>query len=398
VIALALSYVDRQMLSVLAPTITKALGIDDAAYGWLSAAFSIAYFASAPVAGVLVDRFGARRSLPAAVVVWSIVAALHAVAPGFAVLLALRLLLGVTESPSFSAGVQIVRRALPADAQPRAMSTLFVGMSLGGMIAPPLAIAVASSTSWRWGFVVTGALGAAWLPLWWLLSRPTPVREALDAGGLEARPSLTEAARHPAMLRAIVGVLAVMPMSAFMLSWESKFYVAQTGLSQRDLAPYLMTSALLFDLGALAIGDVAARRTAATMGKTDHRALFGVALSLTLAGPLALSVAHTPVSALFGMALAALGRGALIPLVVTDALARMPKRIAAAAGGVHSSVHALAAIVVNPIVGVAVKHAGYVPVVVAIAMCAVLPGIAWLAWHPPPRESEETPDAVPARE
>ncbi|MGD0529617.1 MAG: MFS transporter, partial [Polyangiaceae bacterium] len=181
VAALSVSYVDRQTLSVLAPTVTKALHIDDAAYGWLSAGFSMAYLAGAPFAGALVDRVGARRSLPSAMLLWSGVAALHAIAPGFAVLLGLRLALGVAESPSFPAGVQIVGRALPPDAQARGTSTLFVGMSLGAMLAPPLAIAVATRWSWRWAFVGTAALAAAWLPLWWLSTRRPAVRDALDA-------------------------------------------------------------------------------------------------------------------------------------------------------------------------------------------------------------------------
>src|SRR4051812_17127752 len=117
--AMALSYVDRQTLAVLAPTVTKALGISDAQYGWLGSAFAIAYLAAGPLAGALVDRFGARRSLPWAIVVWSFVAALHAVVPGFGVLFALRLALGVAEAPSFPAGAQIVQRVLPAADRPR---------------------------------------------------------------------------------------------------------------------------------------------------------------------------------------------------------------------------------------------------------------------------------------
>src|SRR5437870_5408052 len=141
--AMALSYVDRQTLAVLAPTVTKALGITDAQYGWLGSAFSIAYLAAGPVAGALVDHAGARRSLPVAIAVWSVVAALHALVPGFGVLFALRLALGVAESPSFPAGAQIVQRVLPPSDRPRGMSTLFIGMSVGGMLAPPIAIGLA---------------------------------------------------------------------------------------------------------------------------------------------------------------------------------------------------------------------------------------------------------------
>src|SRR5258708_33701096 len=110
---MAISYVDRQTLAVLAPTVTKALHIDDAQYGWLASAFSIAYLVAAPIAGKVIGVVGARRGLLAAVLAWSLVAALHAVVPGFGVLFALRIALGGAGSPSFPGATQTVQRALP---------------------------------------------------------------------------------------------------------------------------------------------------------------------------------------------------------------------------------------------------------------------------------------------
>jgi hypothetical protein len=193
------------------------------------------------------------------------------------------------------------------------------------------------------------------------------------------------------MLRGLVGVMSVTPMSVFMLSWESKFYVAQTGLVQKDLAPYLVASALLYDLGALLAGDLASRRSRASEGRTSHSGLFVAGLALAVAGPATLAMAHTPAVVLVGMCMGALGRGSVLPLSVSDALGRMPRRVAAAAGGVVASVHSLAAIVVNPLVGVVVKHGGYVEVVLGIAAWTVPLGLAWLMWRPPAPDGSSTP-------
>ncbi|HLK41138.1 MAG TPA: MFS transporter, partial [Polyangiaceae bacterium] len=99
-LAMTLSYVDRQAFSLLAPRITEVFHISEAGYGRLASAFSIAYLAGGPVAGLVIDRVGARRGLLGAVLVWSVVAAAHAVAPGVAALFALRLALGLAESPT----------------------------------------------------------------------------------------------------------------------------------------------------------------------------------------------------------------------------------------------------------------------------------------------------------
>ena len=62
-LAMSVSYLDRQALAALAPTVTKELDLTDAQYGWLSSAFSMAYLVGSPAAGIVLDRLGARRGL-----------------------------------------------------------------------------------------------------------------------------------------------------------------------------------------------------------------------------------------------------------------------------------------------------------------------------------------------
>jgi ACS family hexuronate transporter-like MFS transporter len=391
-LAMSISYVDRQALSVLAPTVTKALAISDAAYGWLGSAFAIAYLLAGPFAGVLVDRAGARRSLPIAILLWSAIAALHAVVPAasaFAVLFALRLALGVSESPSFPAGAQIVQRVLPRADRARGMSTLFIGMSVGGMLAPPIAIALATRFSWRAGFVGTACVALLWLPLWLVLSRRPAARAALDARPPASRAVRTlEVATHPAMLRGLVGLLAIVPTSAFMMAWEAKFYVRQFGLAQGDLAGYLVLSAVVYDAGALLFGDLASRRARAR-GPADtspHRLLFACGALLAMSGMLVLAFAPTPHAALAGMALGAAGRGAVITLVNSDTLARMPQQLVAGSGGIIASAQSLGAIVVNPLIGTVVQHQGYGGILLALAAWTIPGCAAWIAWRAPAPE------------
>jgi predicted MFS family arabinose efflux permease len=384
---MAISYVDRQALAAIAPAVTQALGISETAYGLLGSAFAIAYLVVGPFAGAWVDRVGALRGLPAAIVTWTAVAAAHALAPGFAALFVLRLLLGATEAPSFPAAAQIVQRALSPTDRARGMSTLFVGMSLGGMLAAPVAIALATRFSWRAAFVGTAALAGAWLPLWWTVTRSNEVRTALDARpAAHAAVRPLDAALHPAMRRGLLGTLVVVPASTFMLSWEAKFYVRETHLALGSLVPYLMTSALLYDAGALLFGNLASRRARARGDSSPPLLLFALSTLLAAAGMVVLSVAHAPVTALAGMALGAAGRGAVVTLANSDTLARMPQHAVAAGAGVIASVQSLCAIVVSPIIGAVVQHHGYSGVVLALGAWAVPLAAAWIVWPAPPPE------------
>ncbi len=384
-LAMAISFFDRQALSVLAPTVTRELHISDAAYGWLGAAFSVAYLLGAPFAGWLIDRVGARRGMLGAITLWSIVAALHALAPGFAALFALRLALGLAESPSFPAAVQAVQRVLPPRDRARGMSTLFVGMSLGAMVVPPLAIAIQVRHGWRVAFAATSCVGLAWIPLWAWLTRSRASRAALDLRPASAGPrrSALAIARHPAVLRALLAIVAVTPFSAFSTAWEAKFYVKVFALAQRDLGGYLMVSAALYDGGALLFGDLAARRARARAHDgTAPRALFGVATLCAAMGATSLAFAGSPFAAMVSMAVGATGRGALVTLLNSDMAARSPRAQVSAAAGVIASAQAAAHVVVNPIVGYCVQSSGYRGVLLGLAAWT-LPGcLAWMAWEP----------------
>jgi len=170
-LTMTVSYVDRATLSVLAPSVTKALDISNEAYGWLTSAFAIAYLVGTPIAGWWIDRIGARRGLLGSLLVWSTIAALHALAPGFGVLFALRIALGLAEGPSFPGSSQTVQRVLSPGERERGFGILFTGSSVGGMLAPLIASWLYRLHGWRFAFLGTAAVGLLWIPLWLIVTR-----------------------------------------------------------------------------------------------------------------------------------------------------------------------------------------------------------------------------------
>ncbi len=383
---MAISYLDRQVLAVLAPTITRELRIDDEVYGWLASAFSIAYLVSAPLAGRVIERAGVRRGLLGAVLVWSVVSALHALVPGFFVLFAMRLALGVAESPSFPGSAAAIARALPPRTRAAGMGVLFTGSSFGAMVAPPLAVGLAGWLGgWRAAFVGVAIVGALWIPLWLAVTSSRDVRRALDAD-LErgARASLLSTLTHPAVLRASVLDLALSPMFAFVFLWGAKVLDRAFSVAQEDVDRYLWLPPLLFDLGAVAFGALAA---AYARARGAHRspipvALVALALALSIAiAPLCTS--EWPLTIVLGLSLA--GGGGLFAILVADMIARVGPAVAATAGGVTAAAQSLAYIAANPLIGRGVERFGdYDAVFVGLALW-MLPGA--LLWHATGRDA-----------
>src|SRR3954470_24258856 len=69
--AIVLNYIDRQILSILKPTLKAEFGFDDRGYGFLVNVFTVGYAAMYPVLGWLVDRFGVRLVMLAGIFTWS---------------------------------------------------------------------------------------------------------------------------------------------------------------------------------------------------------------------------------------------------------------------------------------------------------------------------------------
>ena len=97
----ALNYVDRQVLSVLKPTLQQHYGWSETGYGdvvfWFQAAYGLGYVAF----GRIVDRFGAKVGGTIAVTFWTIAHMAHALVTSIVGFTLVRIPMGLGESGLF---------------------------------------------------------------------------------------------------------------------------------------------------------------------------------------------------------------------------------------------------------------------------------------------------------
>ncbi len=384
-LAMTVSYIDRQALAQLAPTVREALHIDHAQYGMLTAAFGLSYLVGAPLAGWLLDRMGARRGLAISVVVWSGVSALHALAPSFAVLLALRLALGAAESPSFPGATRTVRQALRPGDRSAGVGLVFTGSSFGAMIAAPLAIGLKVSFGWQLAFVGTSLCGLLWVPLW-LFATGGSRKAALAADRSASAPPPVPWGlifRNRAVHRQVLFIFLVAPLSLFVFNWAPQLLVEHFHAPQDELARYLWFPPLLFDAGAVGFGWLAAFRDRRSDRPRSHVAYVMLAAAL---GSTICAVTLAP-SAMWGAVLAAvamLGAGGLFTLATADSLARNPVEASARVGALGASAQSLAQIVLMPLMGVVLDRTHSYGLVLAGVAALLLPAaLLWSLWPMP---------------
>ncbi len=384
-LTMSVSYIDRNAFGVLAPKVSEALGIDNAAYGWLAAAFSWSYLVATPLAGWWIDLVGARRGLLRSVLAWSVVAALHAVVPGFGVLFALRLALGIAEGPSFPGAAQTMRRILPVGDQARGFGVLFTGSSFGAMLVPPFATLIYRHAGWRVAFLITTAAGLLWVPLWLAVTRSRTVRAQLDTASASeavAPPHLpfSELVAHPVMVRALAAIFAAAPVVSFVYAWGAKYLVKAFHVDQGDVGGYLAVPPLMFDVIAILFGHLASRQRRGE--GVPPRGLFAIGVVLA-ASFTVLPFAETPWQSIVLIGLAMGGGGVMYTLVTADMLVRMPPGSAAFAAGIVACAQSLALAICNPLIGRSVDAYGsYDVAAICIGLWTIPGGVVWLLWRP----------------
>jgi len=159
-------YLDRINMSVAGRSIAGEFGLSPVALGYLFSSFLWAYVVMMLPGGRLVDTLGAHRLAAIGAAFWSVSQMLSGAATGFVTLLLTRLGLGVGEAPTFPVSYRSVRDWAPYTERGVAVGCIQAGTLLGPALSAPLVAWLIAETSWRWSFVVTGAIGLVWVAVW----------------------------------------------------------------------------------------------------------------------------------------------------------------------------------------------------------------------------------------
>ena len=184
-----INYIDRQCLSVLAPTVRDEFKLSNAQYAGIVNAFMITYMFSYALAGWVMDRLGVCRGLTLSIVWWSAAGMLTALSRGPLSLGFFRALLAVGEGGGWPSFAKAVAMWAPPNARALAIGVCNSGSSLGAMIAPPLVVFITRRLGWQGAFLITGAIGFAWVLAFRVFGFLHPQMRATDQGQSSRDPS-----------------------------------------------------------------------------------------------------------------------------------------------------------------------------------------------------------------
>jgi ACS family hexuronate transporter-like MFS transporter len=375
-----INYIDRQTLSVLAPDIKHEFGWNNQTFALLVIAFRIAYAFGQTASGRFLDTVGIRKGLSLTVAFYSLSAMLASTASGLRSLCSFRFLLGAGESANWPGATKTVAEWFPRSESGWAVALFDSGSSIGGAIAPFLAYWIYHLTGgWRPAFLVTGALGFLWIPLFRSIYRKPEdhprLSDAERALILEGRVSLKSpdeaAARLPysTLLRmpqtwgVIVSKTLTDPVWFFVTDWLAILLVSK-GYSPKDSLLAFWIPFLAADVGNFAGGGISSFliRRGWTVDRARKAVCIGGAMGMaTLAIPVFVNGFIVLVGSLAISTLAYAAFSTMILLLPADIY---PPGSVASVSGLSGTGAGIGTIAATYLTGIVADHYSFGPILV----------------------------------
>ncbi len=373
-IATMLNYVDRSVMGVAQPFLSKELSLSPYQMGLIFSAFSWTYaFAQVP-GGMLLDKLGSRITYGLSLALWSLATVAHGLMSSVAGLFSARLALGLAEAPCFPANSRILSTWFPQDERARANGVYAVGQYVGLGFMIPLLAWIVASFGWRALFFIFGALGVAYALFWHLMYREPHESKRVNqaeldhiaaGGGLAQTTAKVEFSWHKVgallskrqILGASIGQFCGNSTLVFFLTWFPGYLATERGMDWIKSGwmaslPFLAASAGVL-LGGT-VSDLLIRRTgSATLGR-KLPIIVGLLLTSTMVAANFVD-SNTAVIAIMSLAFFGQGMVNLGWTLITDVA---PKQMIGLTGGVFNFCANLAGIITPLVIGFVVGRTG----------------------------------------
>ncbi|MGF6093946.1 MFS transporter [Pseudomonas sp. 18175] len=386
-IVLALSSGDRAAISVAGSDMSKELGISSVEMGYLFSAFSWAYVIFLIPSGWLTDRLGSKKTLAAAIAIWSVftiaMGLVHFIGMVVPLLLALRFLLGIAESPVGPGCTRVIASWFPSSERGMAGAIFNSAQYISLAFFTPLMGWLCYRFGWEYVFIVMGAVGLGIAVVWWKVYY-LPVKhpkmnaaelEYIRAGeglvDLEGRKTDPAAAKTGLSTLAEVGLLfksrmlagmflsqyCVSAITWFYVTWFPIYLVKERGFDILQAGLVASIPALCGLIGAISSGffsDYLVRRTNSLSIARKTPIITGVLLSSTM---ILCNYVDSQVLVIAVMSLAFFGKGFgnLGFSVVADTA---PREMVGMTGGVFNAMGNTAGIITPVVIGYLLHSSG----------------------------------------
>jgi MFS family permease len=247
-----INYVDRGSLSTVAPVLQDQLHLSSTQLGMLFSGFFVTYVCAMAPSGWLADRYGAKRVLAVSAAIWSAATLATGFASSFAMLLSLRLALGLGETAAFPSISKLIASTIQPSRIGLANGVIGSAYLVGPAVGTTAGGMLLAHFGWRSTFLVFGFFSLLWLLPWSRVVVPEPTAARRAAG--EAMPSWRQILRQRALWGAAIGSFAGSYSYYALLAWLPTYLVKARGQSIEHMTAITASGYLFNAASALTFG------------------------------------------------------------------------------------------------------------------------------------------------
>ena len=262
-IANTINYMDRQVLSFLAPLLQTKIGWSEAQYGYIVVAFQAAYALGLLGMGNFIDKVGVRLGYSISIGLWSLASMSHALARTALSFGTCRFFLGLGESGNFPAAIKTVAEWFPKKERALATGIFNSGTSVGAILVPLTVPWIVLHLGWQFAFLFTGIFSLLWLILW-LITYKNPEQEPrlsiAELAHIRSDTGESSVAAPIPWLRlltyrqcwaVVIGKFLTDPVWWFLLFWLPKYFASNFHLKLQGLAGPIMIIYIVACIGSV---------------------------------------------------------------------------------------------------------------------------------------------------
>ena len=383
-----INYLDRQTLSVLAPTIRETFGMSNTSYSRVVTMFLLGYTISQAVSGRILDKIGTRAGFMLFVGIWTIASMLHATARSVYQLGAFRFILGLGEAGNWPGAAKVVAEWFPVRERAFGMAIFNSGASIGAVVAPPLIAWVAINFGWRKAFFIGAGLSMIVMIIWYFFYQ-TPAdhpnlseeerqhiisdQPAGDAADAETKRKWLSLFGHRQVWAVIAARFFTDPIWWFLIAWLPNYLKAERNFSLALIGLFAWIPFLFADIGNLTGGAVSSLliKRGWSVDRARKTVLIASAMMIPL-GVLMVVRASSDAIVIAGISVIAFGFQSWIVNVHTLPSDCFPRQDVGSVFGIGGTSAGIASILFTLLVGYVVDRFSYTPVFIMVGLMGPL--------------------------
>lgn len=389
-----INYIDRQTLSVLAPTIRAAFGMSNVSYARVVTMFLLGYTISQALSGKVLDRIGTRRGFMLFVGIWTIASMLHATARNVVQLGAFRFLLGIGEAGNWPGAAKVVAEWFPVKERAFGMAIFNSGASVGAVIAPPMIAFVAIHYGWRYAFFIGAGLSLLVMIAWYFFYHTPATHPRLsenerryiasdqtpaDSAESQSRRPWASLFQHRQVWAVVAARFFSDPIWWFLIAWLPNYLKSERGFSLALIGLLAWVPFLFADIGNLSGGAISSLLIRREWSVDRARKLVLIVSAIMV--PIGVGTVVTASSdavAIAGISIIAFAFQSWIVNIHTIPSDCFPKQDVGSVFGIGGTAAGIASMLFTLLVGYLVDHFSYTPVFILVGLMAPLAAVLFL--------------------